>query len=204
VGRRGCGSRRWHDRSRSDRRGELDVRVEDVGRSLRASGWVARDEQLAGRVLLHPAGKQVGSQLAVLAHPLVERLPDPAYLLEEHACIGRPQVLVARCRAGDQSVDVRRQAGHAQGRCRDVLVHVLVGDLDRAVGLVRLVAGEHLVEEDAGGVHVGAGVGLAVDDELGGEVGDGADQDPTGRRVLGLGVDRAGEPEVRDLDPARA
>ena len=33
---------------------------------------------------------------------------------------------------------------------------VLVGDLDRVVGLVRLPAGEHLVDDHARGVHVGA------------------------------------------------
>ena len=93
-------------------------------------------------------------------------------------------------------------SGDDRGRRRDVLVDVAVGDLDRALALVRLVAGEQLVEDDAGGVDVGAGVGAAVDDELGGEVGDGADQHAAGRGVLGVGADGLGEAEVGDLDPA--
>jgi hypothetical protein len=66
---------------------------------------------------------------------------------------------------------------------------------------VGLVAGQQLVEHHAHGVHVGAGVAGPVDDELGGEVGDRADQDAAGRGVPGVGGDRLGEPEVGDLHP---
>jgi hypothetical protein len=125
----------------------------------------------------------------------------PAELVEQHGGVGGAQRGVAGSGARDQRVDVRRERGHQPRRRRDVLVHVLVGDLDRRVGLVRLLAGEHLVDQHAGRVDVGAGVGMAVDDELGGEVGDGADQH-AGARVLGLGVDGASQPEVGDLDPA--
>ena len=122
--------------------------------------------------------------------------------LQQDPRVGRAVVAVAGGGAGDERVDVRRDAGDDPRRRRDVLVHVLVGDLDRGVALVRLAAGEHLVEQHAGGVDVRAGVGPAVDDELGREVGDRADEDAAGRGVLGLGADRAGQPEVGDLDPA--
>jgi hypothetical protein len=67
---------------------------------------------------------------------------------------------------------------------------------------MRLLAGEQLVEHDAGGVHVGPRVGGAVDDELGCEIGDGADEDTARGGVLGVGADRLGQAEVGDLDPA--
>ena len=90
--------------------------------------------------------------------------------------------------------------GWTVGRSADVLVHVLVGDLDGGLTGVRLLAGEHLVEHGAAGVDVGAGVGALVDDDLGREVGDGADQ-----RAAGGGrgrADGAGQAEVGDLDVA--
>ncbi len=161
--------------------------------------------ELAGRGA-HAAdgggGRQVVEQVLVVDHAVVQRVPDATDLVEEHARVGRAVRRVAGGGAGDQRVDVRRDAGGAGRGGRDVLVDVLVGDLDRAVRLVRLVAGEHLVDEYAGGVHVGPGVGLAVDHQLGGEVGDRPDQDPPGRGVLRLGVDRARQAEVGDLDPA--
>lgn len=63
---------------------------------------------------------------------------------------------------------------------------------------MRLVAGQHLVEDDAAGVHIDPGIGGAGLDLLGREIGDGA-HDGTGgvrHRVHG-----AHEPEVGDLDP---
>ncbi len=145
---------------------------------------------------------QVGGEIRVVDHPVVEGGPHPTDLVQQHPRVGGTQLAVTRGRAGDERVDVRRDAGDLLRRGGDVLVHVLVGDLDRGVALVRLPAGEHLVDHHPGGVDVGAGVGPAVDDQLGGEVGDGADQHPAGGGVLGLGAHRAGEPEVGDLDPA--
>ena len=145
---------------------------------------------------------QVLHQVGVVDDAVVEGVADPAHLVEQDAGVGRSQ---RRCRGRWRGRPARRRtAGCRASRPtgRDVLVDVLVGDLDRAVGLVRLVAGEHLVDEHAGRVDVGARVGLAVDHELGGEVGDRADQHAAGGGVLGLGVDRAGQAEVGDLDPA--
>ena len=148
------------------------------------------------------AGSQVGLQLRVLADAGRERLADPVELVEHHRRVGRPLVAVARGGAGDQGVDVPGDAGDGADGGGHVLVDVLVGHLDRRVALVRLRAGQQLVEDDTRGVHVGPGVGPAVDDQLGREVGDGADQDAAGRGVLGVGADRLGQPEVGDLDPA--
>ena len=145
---------------------------------------------------------QVLHQVGVAGDAVVEGVADAAYLVEQYAGVGRSQRGVACGGAGDQCVDVRRDPGRRGRGWRDVLVDVLVGHLDRALGLVRLVAGEHLVDQHPGGVHVGARVCVAVHHELGGEVGDGADQHATGGCVLGVGVDRAGQAEVGDLDPA--
>ena len=120
-------------------------------------------------------------------------------LAQQHPRVGRPLAPVAGGGAGDERVDVRRDARHQRGRRGHVRVHVLVGDLDRRLALVRLGAGEQLVEHDPDGVHVGTGVGPAVDHQLGREVGDGADQHPAGRGVLRVGADRLGQPEVGHL-----
>ena len=123
--------------------------------------------------------------------------------LGEHAAgVGGPAVGVAAGRAGDEGVQRGGQARDALRGRRDVLVHVPVGDLDRRVAVERLAAGEHLVEQDAGGVDVGAGVGDAALDLLGGEVGDGADQQAVASRCGSCRRDRPGQPEVGDLDPA--
>ena len=76
---------------------------------------------------------------------------------------------------------------------------MLEGDLHRLLALVGLLAGEHLVEHDAERVDVAAGVGGAAGDELGGEVGDRAEQLRAGGGVRGRG---AREAEVADLDAA--
>jgi hypothetical protein len=80
-------------------------------------------------------------------------------------------------------------------------VHVLVRDLDGGLALVRLAAGEELVQQHARGVDVGPRVGGAVGDQLGRDVGHGADEHATGRGVGG-GGDRSNQPEVRHLHPA--
>lgn len=64
---------------------------------------------------------------------------------------------------------------------------------------MRLVAGQHLVEDDSAGVDVDAGVGRAVLDLLGGEIRNGAED---GARRVRHGVHGPYEPEVRHLDPA--
>ena len=77
---------------------------------------------------------------------------------------------------------------------------VAVGDLDRRLAVVGLGAGEHLEQQDAGGVDVGARVGDAALDLLGGQVGDGAHQHTGGRGVAGGAGHGPGEAEVGDLD----
>ena len=119
-----------------------------------------------------------------------------------HGGVGRSLAAVARGGAGDQRVDVVGDAGLDERGHRHVVVDVAVGDLDGRLALVRLAAGEQLVEDDTGGVDVGARVGPAVDHQLGGQVGHGADQHPAGGGVLGVGAHRLGETEVGDLDPA--
>ncbi|CAI9419720.1 hypothetical protein HIDPHFAB_03834 [Nocardioides sp. T2.26MG-1] len=183
-----------HDLGGGHQRGEL-AGVERVRRGV------------VGRRRLDPLGlheqrRQVGGQLRVVAHPLGERVRDPVQLVEQHAGVRGAQAAVAGGRPGDERVDVRRDARLEARRRRHVLVDVLVGDLDRALALVGLGAGQQLEEHHAGGVHVRARVGTAVDHQLGGEVGDGADQHPAGGGVLRVGADRAGQPEVGHLDPA--
>ena len=146
--------------------------------------------------------RQVGGELRVVPDAVGERLDDPMDLVEQDGGVGGAQPAVARRGAGDERVDVRREVRDPGGGRGHVLVDVLVRDLDGGLALVRLGAGEQLVEHDTGGVDVGAGVGAAVHDQLRGEVGDGPDQDASGRRVLGVGADRLGEAEVGHLDPA--
>ena len=101
---------------------------------------------------------------------------------------------VARCTnasssGGTSPGDLRRR--------RDVAVDVPVGHRDRGVAGVRRCAGEQLVEQDARGVDVAAGVGRAGGDLLGRQVRDRA-QDRA--RVAGARLRRRDrEPEVGDL-----
>ena len=76
---------------------------------------------------------------------------------------------------------------------------MLVGDLHRLLALIGLLADEHLVQHDAEGVDVAAGIGRAARDELGSEVGDRAEQHLPRR---GVGARGAREAEVADLDTA--
>ena len=76
-------------------------------------------------------GQQVGGEVGVVGDAGGERLRHPVHLVQQHAGVGRALVTVAGGGAGDQRVDVRRQAGDEARRRTDVLVHVLVGDLDR-------------------------------------------------------------------------
>ncbi len=134
--------------------------------------------------------------------------PDP---VQERPGVARALLRIARRRRTDQRVEVRRDAvqGPAPvgvdpvGRLRDVLVHVGVRHLDRRVAGVRLLAGEHLEQHDAGRVDVGAGVGVAVLDQLGRQVRHRADEQALGGGGR-LGGDRAGQPEVGHLQQTPA
>ncbi len=147
------------------------------------------------------ARQQVLDEVPVAGDARRDGLVDPAQVVEQHACVGGPLLTVAGGGPGDEGVEVVGYAGGQPRRRRHVLVDVLVGDLDRRLALVRLLAGEELVEDHAHGVDVGPGVGAALDDELGCDVRDGPDED-AGRGVLGGGAHRLGQPEVGDLDPA--
>ena len=122
--------------------------------------------------------------------------------MEQDPGIGRAQVAIAGGCSRDQRVDVRRDGRHQCGGSRHIGVDVLVGHLDRRLALVRLPAGEHLVEEHAGGVHVRTRVGTPIDDQFWCQIGDRADQHAGGGGVLGVGAHGLGQAEVRDLDPA--
>ena len=102
-----------------------------------------------------------------------------------------------RCR-GDQGVELRRQPGDHAGGERHDLVHVLVGDDEWRVTLVRLATGEQFEQQDSGRVDVRPGVGGARDDLLGCDIADGPDQHP-GLRLLARALG-AGQTEVGDLD----
>src|SRR5213076_2598513 len=121
-----------------------------------------------GRVRLGGGGREVGGQLLVVPHTAGQGLCDPVDLVEQDAGVGRALGAVAGRGAGDERVDVRGHAGRETGGWRDVLVDVLVGDRDRGLARVGLLAGEQLVEDHAHRVHVGARVAGAVDNELGG------------------------------------
>ncbi len=112
------------------------------------------------------------------------------------------QVWVARGGSTDDGVEVLGQIRDQPGGRRHPAVHVLVRDLHRRRATVGLLAGEHLVQHDAGGVHVGPGVGDAALDLLGREIGDRADDDAGRRAARHRRRDRPGQPEVRDLDAA--
>ncbi len=106
------------------------------------------------------------------------------------------------CRRGpDEPVDGRGDAGDQRGGGRNVVVEVLVGDLQRARSLERRGAGQQLEEHHAAGVDVSAGIGDPARHLLGGQVGDGAEQQP-GRGGQRGGVDRAGQPEIAHLHRA--
>lgn len=93
----------------------------------------------------------------------------------------------------------RGESRNGGGRRGHAFVEVLVEDLCGGVAAVRFGAGQHLVQHHAAGVDVRPGVGRALLDLLGGQVGDGA-QD--GARAVRLGVHGPDEAEVGDLDPA--
>ena len=98
----------------------------------------------------------------------------------------------------DQPVDGGGHGGDGVRRLGHRAVHVLVGDVDGGVAGESLLAGDHLEQQQPGGVDVGAGVCGAVFDLFGREVGGGAEQD-VAVAGEGAGGDRAGEAEVGHL-----
>ena len=88
---------------------------------------------------------------------------------------------------------------HEPARRDRLLAHVLHRDRHRALGRERRASGDHLVEDDAERVHVGAAVDLEALRLLRGEVRRGAD-DGTRRGEPGAGVGGVrGDAEVGDL-----
>ena len=65
--------------------------------------------QLAG-VGVEQQRRQVGGELRVVADAVGERLDDPVDLVEQDGGVGGAQPAVARGGAGDERVDVRREA----------------------------------------------------------------------------------------------
>ena len=124
---------------------------------------------------------------------------DLAEPFEHLARVAGPLVGLACRRPEHELVELDRHARVLRARRRHGVVRVLVGDRHRRLAHVGLLAGEHLVHHDADRVDVAAGVGDAAGDELGGEVGDRAEQ-----RLPGAGVRArcAGEAEVAELDAA--
>lgn len=93
-------------------------------------------------------------------------------------------------------VELLRHSGVAHARSGHRFRGVLESDLHGLLALVGLLTHEHLVQHDAEGVDVAAGVGGSAGDEFGGEVGDRPEQLLSGRGVRG---GRSREPEVADL-----
>ena len=88
------------------------------------------------------------------------------------------------------------------GGQRNVVVDVLVGHRQCTVTRVRRFAREHLVQHDAGGVHIAARIGGATFDLFGSEVGDRPEQDTVGHRRRTGSCDRPGQAEIGDLHHA--
>ena len=127
----------------------------------------------------------------------------PSHLGEKHPGILRALGGVPCGGPGHQRVEVGRDRarGPIARRCRHVVVHVRVRDLDRRLAGVRLAAGEQLEQHDPGAVDVRPGIRTAGQHQLGRQVGHGADQQTLGGRRR-LGRDGLGQPEVGDLELA--
>ncbi len=127
-----------------------------------------------------------------------EAEPCLAEAVQELAAVRWAEVRVAAGGPEDQVVQGGRDAVHKLRRRRHGLVHVLVGHRQRRVRGVRLLAGEHLEQQDPGRVDVGPRVGDTAGYLFRRQVGGGADQH------AGLGVTGArehpGQAKVGDLD----
>ena len=113
---------------------------------------------------------------------------------------GPPIVRVERERLAGDRGEIRRDRRPDGRRVGDRAGQPGEGDRCRAVALPRPDPGEHLVQDDAQAVDVRGGGGLLAARLFRAEVVDRAEGHPR-QRHLGLG-DRAGDPEVDDLDPA--
>ena len=102
---------------------------------------------------------------------------------------------------GERALDDRfeRPRGPAWER-RRLHLHVLERDLDRRLTAERRAPGEHLVEHDAGAVHVGGGRHRQPARLLGRHVARRADN--RGGPAVGAALGQARDPEIADLDPA--
>ena len=124
---------------------------------------------------------------------------DLAQAIEHLARIDGPVVGGLLGRPQHQLVELLGDAGVLDARPGHGVGRVLEGDLHGLLALIGLLAREHLVEHDAERVDVAAGIGHAARHELGGEVGDRAEQLGAGR---GVRRRRSRQTEVADLDPA--
>ena len=157
--------------------------------------------------LLDPAALQ--RSRAVLRRVARRRYPemrerqffgDRVHLIGHLDRVGIPIGRVAGGRACHQRVELRWHAVDHGAGLRHIVIQPLVGDGQRRVAGERRAPGQQLVGEDAGGVDVAAGTGVAVTDLLGGEVGRGSQNDAGGGDSGG--GDGANQPEIGDLDVA--
>ena len=209
--RRGQASRRA---ASADAPRRYAVRVVAL-RVTRACGWAGRGGIRRGWLSVAGRGKGRGGRDDGGGGGGAERGAAPVELgrgqvaahvlqgAQEVAGAGEAVVGLEGRRPGDEVVEAGRHGRHDGRRRVDRAVHVLVGDLDRGVTGDGLATGEHLEEEQAGGVEVAALVGDAPLDLLGREVGHRAEQHAglARRRLVG---DGSGEPEVGHLDLAVA
>ena len=112
--------------------------------------------------------------------------------------VGEPLGRVPARGLSDEVVEDHRKLRDLRGRRGQRTGDMLPGDVDGGVARDGGTTGEHLVEHEPDGVEVGAGVGRAVLDLLGREVGDGAEEG-AGASGRGRRAHRAGEAEVGHL-----
>ena len=162
-------------------------------------GWRGRVGRLVGRsvpgpAVLRPVGTGTGSMPRSLRTWFISARNAPA-------SSGRPAGSRRVVRATSSSTGQGSPGTSADGAGTS-WCDVLVGDGQGRVAAERRMPGEHLVQHDAGGVDVAAGVGAAALELLGGQVGDGADEDAAGLAGLPGADDGPRQPEVGDLDDA--
>ena len=97
--------------------------------------------------------------------------------------VGRPVFGFLRGKFFDEGIDLGRQPVGLVGDSRHVVVDLLVRRGDGGLARERKGSGEELVEQDAQGVQVRPFAGVAVGDDLRGEIGHGSHDLPRRRRV---------------------